>query len=199
MERQTRSTIFLSLLAVVIAAFAYEMQTAASDSQPDAFMWDSLKSLALVQEGSDHPDHILYAVVDPNCPYCHELWSTMQKRYASGKLQVRYILVGTLTTTSRDKAATILESAQPVTAFDLNERSWGQLRDDSGGGMAPSRKPSEATLKAVDANERLVSSLGIEGTPALIFVDYKHKLHVTQGYGSPAMLDQVINSASAAN
>ena len=44
--------------------------------------------------------HIIYIFFDPNCPFCHRLYVNTRAWIKQGKVQLRWIPVGILTTTS---------------------------------------------------------------------------------------------------
>lgn len=147
-------------------------------------------------EGAGQPKHVLYAVVDPNCPFCHELWQSAQPLYGSG-VQVRYLLVGILADNSPAKAAAILQAPKPAAAWDWNETHWQQLPGDTGGGIRPLSRPSPKSLTAIRRNEALAHELGIQGTPAIIYMDKQGRLHVVQSTPDTAALRRIVDDAAS--
>ena len=141
-------------------------------------------------EGAAKPKHVLYAVVDPNCPFCHELWQSAQPLYGAG-VQMRYVLVGILADNSAAKAAAILEAVNPAVAWDWNETHWQQLPGDTGGGIRPLSHPNRRSLAAIQRNEALAHDLGIQGTPAIIYMDKQGRLHVVQSTPDTAALRRI--------
>ena len=157
---------------------------------------DTLQNATWFAEGAVHPKHVLYAVVDPNCPFCHDLWKAAQPLYKSG-VQVRYLLVGILAANSPAKAAAILEARKPAAAWDINETHWQQLPDDLGGGIAPLAHPGAKALAAIRRNEALMHALGIQGTPAVIYVDSQGRVHVAQSAPDTARLQQMAAASAS--
>lgn len=157
---------------------------------------EPLQGATWFAEGAARPRHVLYAVVDPNCPFCHELWQSAQPLYKSG-VQVRYLLVGFLAANSPGKAAAIIEAPRPATAWDWNETHWQQLPGDLGGGIRPLTHPRPQTLDAIHRNEALARDLGILGTPAVIYFDPQGRLHVVQSALDPTALKKLADAAAA--
>jgi hypothetical protein len=158
-------------------------------------MWQRLERAAWVMQGAPRPVHLIYVITDADCPYCHELWLSLQPFYASG-LQVRYVMVGVVSRDSPGKAAAILEAPSPSLALEQNEKNWARLPDDLGGGIASLRRPKSATLAALSSNEELMHDLGVQGTPALIYRSADHAMHVVQSAPEPAKLRSIIAAAA---
>jgi thiol:disulfide interchange protein DsbG len=158
-------------------------------------LWQRLERAAWVMQGAKPGAHLIYVITDADCPYCHDLWLSLQPLYASG-LQVRYVMVGIVSRDSPGKAAAILEAPNPSVALDQNEKNWARLADDLGGGMPALRKPKSTTLAALSSNAKLMSDLGIEGTPALIYRSADHAVHVVQSAADPAKLRSIVAVAA---
>jgi thiol:disulfide interchange protein DsbG len=157
--------------------------------------WPRLQHATWVMQGARRPVHLIYVVTDPNCPYCHDLWLSLQPLYAPG-LQVRYLLVGIIASDSPGKAAAILEARDPSAALDKNEREWARLPDDLGGGIPPLQAPQPAILAALKANEQLMHELGVRGTPALIYRGADHAMHVVKNASDPERLKSIVSAAA---
>lgn len=184
------AALFLSMGLCYAAAAQAPQQPAAGDA------WQRLQRAAWVSQGAKHPRHLVYVITDANCPFCHDLWLALQPLYAH-QLQVRYVMVGILASDSPGKAAAILEAPDPSLALDRNEKRWARLPDDLGGGIPPVRKPGPATLAALESNERLMHDLGVQGTPALIYRDADHLMHVIHSALGPGKLKSVVAAAAA--
>jgi thiol:disulfide interchange protein DsbG len=159
-------------------------------------LWQRLERAAWVMQGAKRPAHLIYVITDADCPYCHELWLSLQPFYASG-LQVRYVMVGIVSRDSPGKAAAILEAPNPSLALDQNEKNWARLPDDLGGGIPALRKPKSTTLAALSSNKELMSDLGVEGTPGLIYRSADHAMHVMQSAPDPGKLRSIVAVAAA--
>jgi len=160
-----------------------------------AALWQRLERAAWVMQGAKRPAHLIYVITDADCPYCHELWLSLQIFYGSG-LQVRYVMVGIVSSDSPGKAAAILEAPNPSLALDQNEKNWARLPDDLGGGIPALREPKSTTLAVLSSNEKLMSDLGVEGTPALIYRGADHAIHVVQSASDPAKLRSIVALAA---
>ncbi|HET7649845.1 MAG TPA: thiol:disulfide interchange protein DsbG [Gammaproteobacteria bacterium] len=191
-RRQAASIVF-SLLSCL--AFTANAQNA---DQPLLQMhWPQLETADWIAEGAAKPLHVLYAFVDPNCPYCHQLWVNLQSQYQHG-LQVRFILVGIISATSPTKAAAILESDNPLQAWQRNEREWNKSPGGSpGGGIAPLHQLDFSMRLRLTMNYRRARDFGIIGTPGLVWKDRTGTIHVLQSSPLPAQLAQIVRSASA--
>ncbi|EQD55767.1 disulfide isomerase/thiol-disulfide oxidase, partial [mine drainage metagenome] len=93
-------------------------------------VWKRLASSPWIAEGSAHPRRIVYALVDPNCVYCHHFWKWVQPYFKKG-LQVRYLMVAVLARSSLGKAARVLQSRDPARAYNQMEEAYAK------GGLAP--------------------------------------------------------------
>lgn len=188
----------LGPILFVIAATWAQASLAAPEVAPSAGVAAVLKRLqgsTWVAEGSKRPAHVLYAVVDPNCPFCHDLWLSARS-LDTRDVQIRYIVVGILASNSPGKAAAILEARDPAKAWDWNESHWAQLPDDMGGGIKPLDHPKPITLAAIARNEDLIRSLGIQGTPAVIYLDHHGRLHLVESAPDPVSLGRMAESAA---
>lgn len=184
---------FSVLMSLVIWAQCLRATPSGAEHDADAALLARLQHSAWVAEGAKHPRRIIYAVVDPNCPFCHDLWQAAQPLYKS-KVQIRYLLVGFLAANSPGKAAAILEAKHPAQAWDWNESHWAELPGDLGGGICPLTNPKPSTLSAIMSNEELAQRLGIQGTPALIYADLQGQLHMIQGANAESTLQAIAAS-----
>ncbi|HQU17413.1 MAG: thioredoxin fold domain-containing protein [Gammaproteobacteria bacterium] len=129
-----------------------------------------------IAEGSGK--RILYVFVDPNCPYCRNLFDALQPEIKPRDLQVRFIVVGYLTSTSQGKAGAILAAKDPLAALRYNERNFG--RTAPGGGIDETL-PSDKTIAALDKNYRLLMSTGSSGVPAMVVLDRRQGPRLVEG------------------
>ena len=161
----------------------------------DTTLWLRLQRTTWVMQGARRPEHLIYVITDANCPYCHDLWLSLQPLYTRG-LQVRYLMVGIISSDSPGKAAAIIEARNPSLALDRNERQWARLPDDLGGGIPPLQRLQPATAAALRTNEQLMHDLGVQGTPALIYRSGDHVMHVIQSASDPAKLKSIVSAAA---
>lgn len=143
--------------------------------------WQKLEQSTWFAEGAENPETIIYVFSDPNCPYCHLSWLA-NKAYMDAGLQVRHIMVGFLTPSSKYKAAAILEADDPAAAFRRNEKNYRMdVPEDKAGGIEPLKNPAPETLKKIKANAKLMFSLGVRGTPGIFYKDDNGKVHSIAG------------------
>jgi thiol:disulfide interchange protein DsbG len=184
-----------SLAALYLGALPVLASAAAPPPQPAASQWLRLQHAGWVVQGASRPEHLIYVIADANCSFCHDLWLSLQPLYPRG-LQVRYVLVGIIADDSPGKAAAIMEARNPAAALERNERQWARLPDDLGGGIPPLKAPQPATLAAIHANEELMHSLGVSGTPAIIYRSADHALHVVHSASDPGKLAALVSAAT---
>lgn len=143
--------------------------------------WSKLEKSTWVADGATNPKRIIYEFTDPNCPYCYLFWLA-NKPYRKQGLQVRHILVGVITPDSLYKAAAILEADDPAAAMTRNERSYSTKGpENEAGGVAPLAHPKPSTLAKIKANNALMKSLGVRGTPGVFYRDADGTVHVVAG------------------
>jgi len=133
-------------------------------SQPDlAEAWERLASAEWIATGARDPERVVYMFTDPYCPYCNAIWRASRPYYEEG-LQIRHLLVGVIRPKSADKAAAILQAEDPAAAFRAHQEAYGQSD-----GQALPDELADAAREAVTANNRLMSELGVGGTPAVVY------------------------------
>lgn len=133
---------------------------------------------------------ILYVFVDPNCPYCRKLFEALRPQIKPRDLQVRYIVVGYLTSTSQGKAAAILEAKDPLAALEYNERNFN--RNGRGGGIDETLA-SDKTIAELDGNYRLLTATGSTAVPAMVVLDRHQVPRLVRGAPDPAYLSKVLD------
>jgi thiol:disulfide interchange protein DsbG len=102
------------------------------------------------------------------------------------KVQVRYLLVAVIDADSRGKDAAIIESSDPAATLARQERSF-----DSGG-IAPRATKRPTTGQAIAANEALMRTLHIFGTPGVVYLDARRQLQVFAGLPDPQQLKSIV-------
>ena len=148
--------------------------------------YSRLEKAHWIAAGSKHPKRIVYAFVDPNCPYCHQFWEAARKAYSKG-LQVRYIVVGILGSSSVNKAAAILGAKNPATALEENERGFKR----HSGAIAPVTKMPDKLHNEIAAHNRLMAQFGLDGTPGLVWKDAEGKVQTSNGLPPASQLQQI--------
>lgn len=153
--------------------------------------WAELAHATWIADGRDSAPRKVYVFTDPNCPYCNKFWADARPWVDSGKVQLRHIMVGILTPTSAGKAAALLADKNPAAALNAYEQSHVSLNakvlssghpkplDDAG--LKPVATIPGAVKGKLDANERLMASLGFQATPAILWRDSDGALRMKQG------------------
>jgi thiol:disulfide interchange protein DsbG len=147
--------------------------------KPDfAAAFAQLEKTAFVAEGRiKNPKSVIYAFIDPNCPYCHLMWRAVQPYEAAG-LQVRWIPVATLGPTSMPKAIEVLAAADKTAAFQRMEKNHGKPWKPKPGTTEQSHPLVAASIHR---NGEMMDSFGISGTPGLVWRDKQGKVQVKSG------------------
>lgn len=148
--------------------------------------WARLEKTAWIADGNDDAPRIVYAFMDPNCPYCHRFWQAARRWVQSGKVQLRHILVGVIREDSANKAAAIMTAASPSKAFAFHEQNHAQ------GGIEGLDVIPDAVRARLDQNERLMMELGIRGTPGLLFQDETGLVQTLSGMPPPEDMEHVL-------
>lgn len=73
---------------------------------------------------------VVYIFFDPNCPSCAMLYRNLRTLIEPLELQVRWIPVALVNTTSPGKVAAILQAPNPRAAFHRNEERQGGIEED---------------------------------------------------------------------
>lgn len=115
-----------------------------------------------VLDGKPSAPRVVYVFTDPNCPYCHAFWEAARPWVESGKVQIRYLVVGIIREDSPAKAAAILGAKDPAEALTRNEKAFSK------GGIAAEKTISPEVQKQLDGNLALMMSLDIQGTPGIV-------------------------------
>ncbi|PKY11507.1 disulfide isomerase [Acidithiobacillus marinus] len=132
-------------------------------------LWNNVlpQRLTYIQEGHHGP--ILYDFQDPNCPYCHIMYAHEAPLIKAGKLTVRYVPVAILTPQSPEEAAAWLQSADPESALKHFEHMVGPALRTGNYAKLPKAEPTAITRKELKANLQMMTALGFDGTPAMLY------------------------------
>lgn len=79
-------------------------------------IWSRAEKLHWIADGKAGAKTI-YVFFDPNCPYCHRLWTTLRNPVQSGKIQVRWLPVPILKESSKGLGAALYASSNPADAM----------------------------------------------------------------------------------
>lgn len=149
-------------------------------------MWAQLEVSDWIVDGKPDAPRVVYTFSDPNCPYCNKFWQAARPWIDSGKVQIRNIMVGVIRRDSANKVATIFAATSPSEALQRNERNYAS------GGIEPAATVSVAVRRRLDTNARLMSELGFQGTPGILFRDDQGLVQRRSGLPSAADLPAVL-------
>jgi thiol:disulfide interchange protein DsbG len=175
------------LTAAVLGPFAAFAAPAAAP----AGVWQQLEQSRWIADGRPQAPRVVYVFTDANCPYCAKFWSDARPWVDSGKVQLRHLLVGIIAPTSPGKAAALLTAPDPAAALAAHERGQGAEATTtiasgnpqplSGGTLKPLATIPPAIRAQIEANQKLMASLHIPGTPGVVWRDGKGAVHSAMG------------------
>lgn len=149
-------------------------------------MWTQLEASNWIADGAKTAPNVIYLFSDANCPYCNMFWEQARPWVASGKVQLRHIMVGIIREDSAAKAATLMADANPEAALQRHEQA----------GKASTLKAMTTIPKAIqtkiDANMKLMEALGLSATPAIFYKDAQGHLQQQQGAPRPETLAKMM-------
>jgi thiol:disulfide interchange protein DsbG len=148
--------------------------------------YGELEKSAYIPEGElANPKNIVYVVFDPNCPFCHLIWTALQPYQQQG-LQVRWVPVAYLRESSGAKGAAMLTAKDKTGAlgkimqgFGKNDAEFAKLKVDA------------ETQKILDHNSQLMRSFRFSGTPGLVWKDKQGKVLTKHGMPRLSELPQI--------
>jgi thiol:disulfide interchange protein DsbG len=182
-----------ALLAVTtLHAPAAEWSAGAAQTRAAApATWDELAHTRWIADGRDDAPLKVYVFMDANCKFCTKFWSDARPWVDSGKVQLRHIMVGVIAPSSDGKAATLLLDPNPARRLASFEgaHAFAVARMMAGGEHHSLEDPKLPPLdpippqisRTLQGNERLMTSLGIRGTPGIIARGLDGRLIVRAG------------------
>jgi len=151
-------------------------------------MLDDIHQATWIQDGKSK--HVIYVFFDANCPYCRKVFEGLRPQVEFGEVELRWIPVGILMTTSPGKAATMLEAKNPTEALYRNEERF-TTETGGFGGIEEEPNPRPETLRKLERNLALLQRSGRDAVPSLLYRDKHGKAHFLVG-GRPADVLQKI-------
>jgi len=193
-----------ALLALASAPAPAAQWTGAIERQGAApVSWDELSHTQWIADGRDDAPRKVYVFMDANCKYCVKFWSDARPWVDSGKVQLRHIMVAVIAPTSAGKAATLMLAPDPAGRLAAYERAhaFGVARAMSGGprhALEDPNLPPTASIpvdiyQALEAHEVLLRSLGLQGTPGIVFRGLDGRLQTRPGL-SPDDMARVLGA-----
>jgi thiol:disulfide interchange protein DsbG len=122
----------------------------------------------LISEGRSSAP-LLYVFADPNCIFCYHFYRMAEPLVASGRLQLRWVMVGFLQSSSAAKATAILSARDPRGALHADEDRFDTAHES--GAIAPARTQDAALRAVLKAHLSAMDVIGATGTPTLLYRD----------------------------
>jgi thiol:disulfide interchange protein DsbG len=165
--------------------------------------WSKLESSHWIEDGKKGAPRTVYVFTDPNCPYCNKFWADARPWVDSGKVVLRHVMVGILTPTSAGKAAALLAAKDPAAALAAYERGHmeqngktmasGRPRPLGDAGLKPLEEIPADIESKLTANHRLMASLGLQATPAMVWRDANGNVQMRTG-APPSELPAILGT-----
>lgn len=134
---------------------------------------------------------VMYVFFDPNCPYCQKVFQMLRTSVERGEVEVRWIPVGFLMTTSLGKAASILEDKDPTDALYRNERGFSR-ESGSFGGILEEPLPDDKTVERLRRNKKLLERGGQAAVPAILYRNKDGKPNLVHGAPPESVVERIV-------
>ena len=112
---------------------------------------------------------LLYVFADPNCSVCYRFYTMAEPLVSSGRLQLRWVMVAFLQSTSAAKATTILSARDPRAALHKDEDHFDTAHE--AGGIEAAGSQDKALQAVLQAHLSAMDAVGGIGTPTLLYRD----------------------------
>jgi thiol:disulfide interchange protein DsbG len=202
MKNSTRTTVLKWVLAgifgcgISLSGMMFAVAQTSTTTPPKkltaGILWNQILAhhITYIQEGHHGP--IIYDFQDPNCPYCHVMYEHEAPLIKAGKLIVRYVPVAFLTPQSPAEAAAWLQSPHPLMTLKHFEAIVGPALRSGSFRHLPKTTPTAKTLDELKRNSEIMSALGFEGTPAILYRVKKGQLGRIPGMISEKDLTELL-------
>lgn len=184
----------LGLLVAATPAGAAErlstpLKQGAALSHAAASMLTDIQQATWIRDGKSA--HVMYVFFDPNCPYCRRVHENLRPQVEFGEVELRWIPVGILMTTSLGKAAAMLEAKDPAEALHRNEERFS-TETGSFGGIEEEPVPRADTLKRLERNLALLRRSGRDAVPSLLYRDKRGQARFVIGSRPAEALNEMV-------
>ncbi|MDA0152419.1 thioredoxin fold domain-containing protein [Vibrio sp. Makdt] len=157
-------------------------------SQADTFNKVFDKGLVLGDTDVDvNTDNALYVFYEPFCTFCRKLHKNMQPLIEKG-LNVQYIPVAWIRPNSADVIATIAKSDDITKALYMSDANILEVTETA----------DDQTRTQIEFNGFVMRSMGISGTPGMVYKTGDGKVIVARNY-SQSQLDDLYNELMSRN
>jgi protein-disulfide isomerase len=127
---------------------------------------------------------VLYMIADPNCPFCHRVWSELKTKVMSRKLAVRVILIAAFERSEAD-AISILSRKDPSRVWLTGEGSSATVNISSP--PAANTEEFQRASQYLSKNMDLIYKHEIQATPHFMYIGKEGSLYESEGV--PVNLD----------
>lgn len=131
---------------------------------------------------------LMYVFADPNCSVCYRFYTMAEPLVSSGRLQLRWVMVAFLQSSSAAKAATILSSRDPRGALHRDEDGFDTAHE--AGGVEAARTQDKALQAVLQAHLSAMDAVGGIGTPTLLYRDERGRWAAIVGLPTGDWLNQ---------
>lgn len=167
-RRRALARLSVALAAPALLGFRGVLAASAADPDKAAAILAHIGEATCITEGQGR--RTVHVFFDPNCPYCHHLYTALRPHVAAGAIRVCWIPLGFLTATSLPKAAAMLQAPNPLKAFQRNEEDYDfAANGQPGGGLEPAGTISAPTRAALARNLELYNSQKLFGVPVMVW------------------------------
>lgn len=141
-----------------------EQAQAQGDKPDDLYLLDQMRHEGFWFAVGETQAPVVYAFIDPTCPYCARAIVNLKPEIDNGSLQLRVLLAPAINQSAAPLIAAILTAEDPIAAFmtheaEYAERGSSSLRDVDFGELPP------AMNDGVKANYDMIVDNGLPGVP----------------------------------
>ncbi|MDO8953874.1 MAG: thiol:disulfide interchange protein DsbG [Gammaproteobacteria bacterium] len=154
-----------------------------------------------ISEGSDSAPHKIYVLIDPNCIYCHMSFQSLAPFIAGNQLQVRWVSVGIIKSTSLGKAAHLLSIQSPkdqIAALKQDENDFNSSQEEGGITALDESDPAyKMAFNQVVENNTFFTQNQFIGTPVIIYTKADGTPSIYAGLAQGKDLEAIVNAAGS--
>ena len=131
---------------------------------------------------------LLYVFADPNCSFCYRFYKMAEPLVAAGRLQLRWVMVAFLQSSSAAKATAILSARNPLSALHEDEDRFDTVHE--AGGIAAAPLQEKVLQSVLQAHASAMDAVGSNGTPTLLYKDERGRWATVVGLPTSNWLTQ---------
>ena len=158
----------------------------------DPSVWTKLQKTQSIFQGEKQTKKQLIAILDPNCPYCHEEFIALQPYIKSKKIAVHWVVVGMLKPSSVEKSQAILSSKEPLKALMYNETNF-DMEGENGGVNKELFPINKDGINAAKSNLDFYIDQKFTVAPLIIYKNKNGEVILHKGYANKEQLKELID------